>query len=41
MPALKTLVVIGAGALLAAALGFLAYHYVAMTDQYFRLVMFG
>jgi hypothetical protein len=39
MTTAKTLIVIGAGALLAVSLGFLAYHYVVMTEQYFRLIM--
>lgn len=39
MTTLKTLILLGAGALLAVSLGWLAYHYVVMTEQYFRLLM--
>jgi hypothetical protein len=39
MPALKTLLLVISAALLALSLGFFAYHYVTVTNQYFRMIM--
>jgi len=39
MATTKTLLLIAAAALLLGSLGLLTYHYVLMTDQYFRLIM--
>jgi hypothetical protein len=39
MKTTKALLLVAAAALLTGSLGLLAYHYVLMTSQYFRLVM--
>lgn len=38
MTTARALVLIGAGALLAFAVGFFVYHYVAVTSQFMRLI---
>jgi hypothetical protein len=39
MSTLKALIVVSSALLAALALGWLAYHYVVVTEQFFRLVM--